>query len=379
MGCGASEVSNSLDNHPHPNTKATVMPSSSTNLLNQRFDSNSIIPKRDHRTDTHEIIQNFLLIWLDENIDESSDDHLNSIKQLRRTINTIEIFHDTNECIGYMSRVQNEKSFLIISGALCESVVPGIHDMIQLHSIYVFCRQQERYEEWAKDYSKLAGFCNNIGLVYSHMGEYSKALSSYERSLEIRKIVLPSNHPDLAASLNSIGSVCNTMGEYSKALSSYERSLEIKKIALPSNHPDLATSYNNIGNVYSNMGEYSKALSWYERSLDIQRIALPPNHIDLAASYNNIGNAYRNMGEYSKALSSHERSLEIRQKALPPNHPDLAFSYNNIASVYNNMGEYSKALSFLERTLGIFEKSLSPNHPYIAVVKGSIDKVKKKM
>ncbi|CAF4333822.1 unnamed protein product, partial [Rotaria sordida] len=71
------------------------------------------------------------------------------------------------------------------------------------------------------------------------------------------------------------------MGEYSKALSSYERSLEIQKIALPPNHPDLASSYQGIGLVYDNMGEYSKALSSYERSLEIQKIALPPNHPDL--------------------------------------------------------------------------------------------------
>ena len=47
------------------------------------------------------------------------------------------------------------------------------------------------------------------------------------------------------------------MGEYSKALEYYEKSIEIKKIALPQNHPNLANS--NIGQVYNNMGEYSKA------------------------------------------------------------------------------------------------------------------------
>ena len=35
------------------------------------------------------------------------------------------------------------------------------------------------------------------------------------------------------------------MGEYSKALEYYEKSIEIKKIALPQNHPDLAASYSN--------------------------------------------------------------------------------------------------------------------------------------
>ena len=37
------------------------------------------------------------------------------------------------------------------------------------------------------------------------------------------------------------------MGEYSKALSSHEKALEIRQQSLPPNHPDLASSYNNIG------------------------------------------------------------------------------------------------------------------------------------
>ncbi|CAM4830548.1 unnamed protein product [Rotaria magnacalcarata] len=162
MGCGASELSNSLDNHSHSDTKATVIPSSPSNLLNQRFDSNRIVPKPDNRTDTNEIIQNFRLIWLDKNIDELSDDYINSIKQLRRTINTIEIFHDTNECMGYLSQIQNEKLFLVVSGALCKSFVPRIHDKIQLNAIYIFCRQQEKYEEWAKDWPKVKAIFTEI-------------------------------------------------------------------------------------------------------------------------------------------------------------------------------------------------------------------------
>ena len=209
-------------------------------------------------------------------------------------------------------------------------------------------------------------YLHMLGWVYDERGEYSKALSSYEQSLEIRKVALPPNHPDLAKSYNNIGLVYDNMGEYSKALSSYERSLEIRKVALPPNHPDLATSYNNIGLVYYNMGEYSKALSYYEQSLEIRKVALPPNHPDFAQSYNNIGLVYDNMGEYSKALSSYERSLEIYKVALPPNHPDLATSYNNIGLVYYNMGEYSKALSYYEQSLEIRKVALPPNHPDFA-------------
>ena len=222
-------------------------------------------------------------------------------------------------------------------------------------------------------------YLNQLALVYDSMGEYSKALSYYEKDLEISKQALPPNHPDLATSYNNIGIVYDDMGEYSKALSSYEQSLEIMKVSLPPNHPSLATSYNNIGSVYYNMGEYSKALSYYERSLEIYKVALPPNHPSLAISYGNIAGVYDEMGEYSKALSSYERSLEIMKVALPPNHPLLATSYNNIAGVYDEMGEYSKALSSYEQSLEIMKVALPPNHPSLATSYNNIGSVYKNM
>ena len=49
--------------------------------------------------------------------------------------------------------------------------------------------------------------------------------------------------------------MCMTdMGEYSKALSYYEKSLEIQQQSLPPNHPDLAASYMGIGIVYDKHG-----------------------------------------------------------------------------------------------------------------------------
>ncbi|CAF1445093.1 unnamed protein product, partial [Rotaria sp. Silwood1] len=118
---------------------------------------------------------------------------------------------------------------------------------------------------------------SQLAFILLKLGEPAKAEKLY-------KILLPQATSDTArADYNhKLGWAYYDMGEYSKALSSYERSLEIRKIALPPNHPDLASSYNNIGNVYNKMGEYSKALSSYERSLEIRKIALPPNHPDLA-------------------------------------------------------------------------------------------------
>ncbi|CAF1242959.1 unnamed protein product, partial [Rotaria sordida] len=134
MGCSTSVSTMNSSGH-HNNTKPTVMPSSQLSIP---YKNSKIIEKRNRRTDSNEIIQNFLLVWLDAQIDESTDDFRNSIKHLRQTVNTIEIFDDDNECINYITQIQKEKAFLIISGALCQSIVPRIHQLNQLYSIYIY-------------------------------------------------------------------------------------------------------------------------------------------------------------------------------------------------------------------------------------------------
>ncbi|CAF4523009.1 unnamed protein product, partial [Rotaria sp. Silwood2] len=158
MGCNASvQTMNSLDDHN--NVKPTVMHSSQLSIP---YRKSKIIEKRNRCTDSNEIIQNFLLVWLDAQIDESTNDFYNSIKHLRQTVNTIEIFDDENECINYITQIENEKAFFIISGALCQSVVPRVHQLNQLYSVYVFCRQPSKYEEWAKNWPKVKSIVTEI-------------------------------------------------------------------------------------------------------------------------------------------------------------------------------------------------------------------------
>ncbi|CAF1429151.1 unnamed protein product [Rotaria sordida] len=220
---------------------------------------------------------------------------------------------------------------------------------------------------WATGWARL-------GSILTNLGESAKAEHLYQILLE-----RASSDGDRANYNLKLGWVYDDIGEYSKAITFYERAIDIYKKMGPPSQLNLARSYNNIGLVYDNMGEYSKALSYYEKDLEISLKALPPNHPDLASSYNNIGAVYDNMGEYSKALSSYERSLEIKKTALPPNHPDLAASYNNIGSAYNNMGEYSKALSYYEKALQIKKIALPPAHPSTAGTERNIELLKKKM
>ena len=77
------------------------------------------------------------------------------------------------------------------------------------------------------------------------------------------------------------------MDEYLKALSYFDKEIEIQQKSLPAIHPDLARSYDNIGVVYKNN---SKAYSFYERAVQIGKQSLPPDHYNLRQWRKNLEN-----------------------------------------------------------------------------------------
>ncbi|CAF1120651.1 unnamed protein product, partial [Rotaria sordida] len=115
------------------------------------------------------IIQNFLLVWLDANIDESKVDFQNTLKHLRRIIASITTFTDAQQCFDFLNGITKEKAFMIVSGSLGQKIVPEMEAMSQLESVYVFCTNQSYHEQWANKVSKVKG-------VYTKIEPICKAL-----------------------------------------------------------------------------------------------------------------------------------------------------------------------------------------------------------
>jgi tetratricopeptide (TPR) repeat protein len=104
-----------------------------------------------------QMVQNVLLIWLDSNIDDSSSDCRNTISQLRRAVNTINTFIDGEQCVQFLETMEKEKACMIISGALGQQIVPRVHSMSQVDSIFIFCSNRKYHEQWTKDWWKIKG------------------------------------------------------------------------------------------------------------------------------------------------------------------------------------------------------------------------------
>ena len=111
---------------------------------------------------TQRIVENFLLIWLDANLDESKEDCQPALTQVRAIVNHIKIFNQTDPCFEYLKQIEKEKVFIIASGALGQHLVPQIHTLPQIDAIYIACGNKSRHEQWTKDWMKIKGLHTGI-------------------------------------------------------------------------------------------------------------------------------------------------------------------------------------------------------------------------
>ncbi|CAF1369045.1 unnamed protein product [Adineta steineri] len=135
-------------------------------------------------------VQNFLVVWLDENIDEENNtDCQNTIIKLREVVNAVNTFTNMEECVNFITDIKAEKVFIVSSDALGQATIPMIHDMTQISTIYIFCENKSRHEQWTRQWSKIKGIFTDIQSICEAL---KKAVRKYDRNI-ISMSFVPTN------------------------------------------------------------------------------------------------------------------------------------------------------------------------------------------
>ncbi|CAF4295264.1 unnamed protein product, partial [Adineta steineri] len=107
-------------------------------------------------------MQNVLLIWLDNSINENNADYSNTIKQLKRVFNNICIFTDGEQCFEFIQTITNNKVCMIASGSIGQYIVPHVHTMPQVDTILIFGNKEEWCKSCTKEWPKIRGIFTEI-------------------------------------------------------------------------------------------------------------------------------------------------------------------------------------------------------------------------
>ncbi|CAF3305196.1 unnamed protein product, partial [Rotaria socialis] len=106
--------------------------------------------------------QNYLVIWVDGNIDESNDDYRNTLAQLRTVVIDVKVCTTPEQCVEFLNEIDDGKAFIISSGVLGQSLVNDIHGIPKVDAIYILCDNKACHEPWAKEWSKIRGVFTSI-------------------------------------------------------------------------------------------------------------------------------------------------------------------------------------------------------------------------
>ena len=106
-------------------------------------------------TSSDDNLETFSLIWLDAFVNKT-DDNQHTQDELRATIHQLKTFEDSERCMKHILSTGNgDRIVLIVSGSLGRTIVPRIHNLDQVLSIYVYCQDQTANEQWSSRYPKV--------------------------------------------------------------------------------------------------------------------------------------------------------------------------------------------------------------------------------
>jgi len=162
-------------------------------------------------------------------------------------------------------------------------------------------------------------FFNNLGNVYSEIGDMDTALVALERAAAI--------NPALSESRANLGNIYLQKGRVNEAVQQYRAALQL--------NPGDPKTYNNLGNAYMALQELNAAGSSYR-----QAIQLDPNFVD---AYRNLALLLTRQEHYGPALTELNRALALDGKNSQV--------FVQIGELYYRMGEYNKGLQQFRQAL----------------------------
>lgn len=197
----------------------------------------------------------------------------------------------------------------------------------------------------------LAAQCfNDLGVIYWNTANTETARSYYERSLNIRKTLLPENDKLLADSYLNLGTI-DIENDFLKATINLDKAQKIYHSVYGSNHPQVALCYSNLAFANSFQKNYPEALRYLDMTMEIWNNNYTGDHPNKAFTLSNKGRVYRSQGFYDKALFLQQDALQQYLRLYGSKHPEVANTHYLIGQIHLDRESYKDAVRSFQKAI----------------------------
>ena len=169
-----------------------------------------------------------------------------------------------------------------------------------------------------------------------------------ERSLELRKAIVPPDSIAIAGSLNSLGILTAGRGAREPAVRHYRESLQILRRTVGASHPYALAVQSNLAAVIANPVEQE---SIYRSLIAAHAKRVGERSAPVATAWNNLGTALARQGKLDSALAAYSRSRDLWAHLGGADHPMALNPRRSIAVVLELTGKPEESLSEVRRIL----------------------------
>lgn len=227
---------------------------------------------------------------------------------------------------------------------------------------------------------------HQMGKVYEKTGDQAKAVSCFQESVQILKMV-QGDDLELSNALNSMGNLLRNVSDFEQSLDCYDQSLTLRTGL--GDELIIANTKNNIGAVLSAMEDLDRAMAFSAEALRIKTERLGSDCVETARALVNVSGfgcgsifSFINIAEFSILYylilpaifhfrwanfiwTKSYTPMQVRQRCNQSVHFSLYVSASDMLICHSEMLRIPE--HYFQRGLRIFRVKMEKDHPDIAM------------
>jgi len=256
---------------------------------------------------------------------------------------TIEI--DSLVC-AFIENTQTKKNQELLKAY--EDLLEVLYDKEAFRDLIEHSRKAAIVAEQYKDKAYLSKFIYMEGFSFERMGSYAKALSAFDRIIDLAD--KGAEKKTIMKTLSQISIIYQQSGNFEKAYDYQMRALqgfeEMNEVS------GICRSNYSIGTIFYYQKQYEKALEQYQKSLKLAEQTNLPRLI--YSSLGALGATYGELGNQKECLRYNNKSLVLAKKINYDS--GIAYTLNNLGVFYLKVGDCNSAQKAILESIEIKEK-----------------------
>ena len=171
------------------------------------------------------------------------------------------------------------------------------------------------------------------------------------RALDVRRRVLPGNHPDLASTIGALGTYHEHRGEFDRARILLQEAIAVFKTPAERHHPKAIALMGEYASLLGSLNANRENEAVLRDAISLARATLGTDTITTADLINDLGVSLATQGRHADAEAAFREAFHPHLRLAGEHHWRTRNTARNIGRVLALQQRYAEALPWLDRAI----------------------------